>query len=42
MSLDRRRAMIEADHPKLSIVRQCELAAISRSGFNNGQPGRAR
>jgi putative transposase len=33
MSLDRRRAMIEADHPGLSIVRQCELVAISRSGF---------
>jgi putative transposase len=25
--------MIETDHPKLSIVRQCELVAISRSGF---------
>jgi putative transposase len=33
MSLDRRRAMIETDHPGLSIVRQCELVAISRSGF---------
>ena len=25
--------MIEADHPKLSIVRQCELLGISRSGY---------
>jgi putative transposase len=33
MSLDRRRQMIEPDHPQLSIVRQCELVSISRSGF---------
>ena len=33
MSLDRRRQMIEADHPQLSVVRQCELVSISRSGF---------
>ena len=25
--------MIEPDHPRLSIVRQCELASISRSSF---------
>ena len=25
--------MIDPDHPELSIVRQCELASISRSGF---------
>ena len=25
MSLDRRRQMIEPEHPKLSIARQCEL-----------------
>ena len=25
--------MIEPDHPQLSIARQCELVAISRSGF---------
>ncbi len=25
--------MIEPDHPQLSIVRQCELVLISRSGF---------
>jgi putative transposase len=39
MSLDRRRAMIEADHPGLSIVRQCELVAISRSGFYHRPAG---
>ncbi|WP_159006615.1 IS3 family transposase [Bradyrhizobium sp. S69] len=33
LSLDRRKAMIEPDHPRLSIVRQCELASISRSSF---------
>ena len=31
MSLDRRRQMIEADHPHLSIARQCALVSISRS-----------
>ena len=25
--------MIEPEHPKLSIARQCELVSISRSGF---------
>jgi putative transposase len=25
--------MIEPDHPRFSIVRQCELASISRSSF---------
>ena len=25
--------MIEPGHPRLSIVRQCELASISRSSF---------
>ena len=25
--------MIEPEHPRLSVVRQCELASISRSGF---------
>jgi len=25
--------MIEPDHPRLSIVRQCELASINRSSF---------
>jgi putative transposase len=33
MSVERRRQMIEPGHPQLSIVRQCELVAISRSGF---------
>lgn len=38
MSLDRRRQMIEPRHPRLSIVRQCELVSINRSGFYR-QPG---
>jgi putative transposase len=34
MSVERRRRqMIQSDHPRLSIVRQCELVAIGRSGF---------
>jgi putative transposase len=33
MSMDRRRQMIEPDHPRLSIVRQCALVSISRSSF---------
>jgi putative transposase len=33
MSLERRRQMIEPDHSQLSILRQCELVSISRSGF---------
>ncbi|MGI4941949.1 MAG: IS3 family transposase [Janthinobacterium lividum] len=33
MSLERRRQMIEPEHPSLSVVRQCELVSISRSGF---------
>jgi putative transposase len=33
MSLDRRREMIEPAHPALSIVRQCELLSVSRSGY---------
>jgi putative transposase len=33
MSIERRRQMIEPEHPELSIVRQCQLVAISRSGF---------
>jgi|TARA_B100000315_G_scaffold237209_1_gene253724 putative transposase len=31
MSRDRRAVMIESDHPRLSICRQCELVSISRS-----------
>jgi putative transposase len=33
MSIDRRRLMVEPAHPRLSVVRQCELVSISRSGF---------
>jgi putative transposase len=33
MSVERRRQMVQADHASLSIVRQCALLSISRSGF---------
>jgi putative transposase len=33
MSVDRRRAVIEPGHPRLSIVRQCALVSIGRSTF---------
>jgi putative transposase len=33
MSIERRRQMIDPEHPELSVVRQCELVSISRSGF---------
>ena len=33
MSVDRRRELIEPAHRGLSIVRQCELVAVSRSTF---------
>jgi putative transposase len=33
MSVERRRQMIEPGHPELSVVRQCDLVSISRSGF---------
>jgi putative transposase len=33
LSLDRRKTMIDPGHPRLSIVRQCELVSISRSSF---------
>ena len=33
MSLERRRQLVEPHHPDLSIVRQCALMGISRSGF---------
>ena len=39
MSLERRRQMIEPEHPQLSIVRQCELVSISRSGFYHRPAG---
>jgi putative transposase len=41
MSVERRRQMIEPGHPQLSIVRQCELVAISRSGFYRRPAGEA-
>jgi len=33
MSLDRRRELIDRAHPALSIVHQCELMSIGRSGL---------
>jgi putative transposase len=33
MSMDRRREMIEPDHPHLSVTRQCMLVSIGRSTF---------
>ena len=33
MSVARRHDLIALEHPHLSIVRQCELVSISRSGF---------
>ena len=33
MSVGRRRELIEPEHPRLSIVRQCELVSISRSAY---------
>ena len=33
MSLERKRELIEPGHPGLSVVRQCELLSVSRSGF---------
>lgn len=32
MSVERRRAMVDGSHPQLSIVRQCAMLQISRSG----------
>ena len=39
MSLDRRRRMIAPEHSQLSILRQCELVSISRSGFYHRPAG---
>ena len=39
MSIERRRQMIEPEHAELSIVRQCELVSISRSGFYHRPAG---
>lgn len=33
LSVGRRREMIEPDHPRLTIRRQCELVGISRSTY---------
>ena len=33
MSVERRRAAVDRDHPKLSVSRQCRLLAISRGGL---------
>jgi hypothetical protein len=33
MSVARRHELIAPEHPHLSIVRQCEVISISRSGF---------
>jgi putative transposase len=41
MSVERRRQMIEPEHPGLSIARQCELVSISRSGFYYQPAGEA-
>ena len=39
MSIERRRQMIEPAHPRLSIVRQCELISLRRSGFYDRPAG---
>ena len=39
MSLERRRQMIDPEPPRLSVVRQCELVSISRSGFYHRPAG---
>jgi len=33
MSVERRRAMIDPEHPHLSLVRQCALVSIGRSTY---------
>jgi putative transposase len=33
MSVERRREMIEPNHPTLPVTRQCALVGISRSAF---------
>jgi putative transposase len=42
MSIGRRRQVIERAHPRLSVVRQCELVSISRSGFYHRPAGETR
>ncbi len=38
LSLEEKRRCIEADHPKLSIQRQCELIDLSRASYYRGTP----
>ena len=40
--LNERRAMIDTGHPQLSVVRQCALLEISRSGFITRRWARTR
>jgi hypothetical protein len=42
MSTERRRQIIDPEHPQLSVVRQCELVSISRSGFYYRPAGETR
>jgi putative transposase len=39
MGVGRRRGLIEPDHPRLSIVRQCPLVALGRSSFYHRPAG---
>jgi len=39
MSVDRRRVLIDPAHPRLSIVKQCELVSISRSSYYEAPAG---
>jgi putative transposase len=41
LSLDRRRLIIDPDHKRLSIRRQCELVSISRAPFYRQPAGKA-
>jgi hypothetical protein len=38
LSLEEKRQCIEAEHPKLSIKRQCELIELSRASYYRGTP----
>ena len=39
MSLGERRAMVEPSHPRLSVVRQCALVGLNRSGVYHRSKG---
>jgi putative transposase len=39
MSAERRKAMVEPDHPELSITRQCRLLSIARSSYYRAPAG---